>query len=99
MKKDKTILKLIEKLRAKINFTQLEIVDYWEADRCAIGFKKENRLVYISTYNYVENNKSIYDFDFETIDENINENVTVVRIGRNVSEAELINEVKLFLEV
>jgi hypothetical protein len=40
-----------------------------------------------------------YDFDLEIIDENNNEKLNVVRIGRNVSEIELINELNLFLEV
>ena len=103
MQKDKTILNLIEKLKSVTNFTLLEFVDYWDADLCAIGLKKRDRLVYISTYNYVSNNlkndEISYDFDFEIIDESNKENLNVVRRGRNVSEAEFINEVKLFLEV
>lgn len=99
MEKDLTILKLIERLKLIINFTLLEIVDYWDSDLCAIGILKENKLVYISTYNYIENEELMYDFDLEVIDENDKEKFDVIRVGRNVSEAELVSEIKLFLKV
>jgi len=99
MEKDKTILNLIERLKLLINFALLEIVDYWEADLCAIALKKENKLVYISTFNYAENKELNYDFDFELMDINDKEKFKVVRIGRNVSEEELVNEIKHFFEV
>jgi hypothetical protein len=57
MEKDKTIIELIERLKFKVNFALLEIVDNWEVDLCAIGLKKGNKLVYISTFNYVKNNE------------------------------------------
>ncbi len=99
MEKDLTILKLIERLKLIINFTLLEVVDYWEADLCAIGIKKENKVVYISTFNYVENEELMYDFDLEIIDENDIEKFDVINGARNVSEAELVSEIKLFLDV
>jgi hypothetical protein len=70
VEKDSSILKLIERLKLVINFTQLEVIDYWDADLCAIGLKKGNRLVYISTFNYIEKNESGYDFDLEIIHDN-----------------------------
>lgn len=99
MIKDITIVKLIERLKLNINFTLLEIVDYWEADLCAIGLKKGNRLVYISTFNHVENEEANYDFDLEIIDDDNKEKLNVIKERRNVSEAELVDEVKLFLSV
>lgn len=96
MEKDITILKLIERLKLTINFNLVEVVDYWEADLCAIGLIKENKLIYISTFNYLENQELMYDVDLEVIDENNKERINVVRVGRNVSEMELVNEVKLF---
>ena len=70
MEKDKTIIKLLQRLKLTIDFTSLEIVDYWEIDLCAIGIRKGNKLVYISTFNYVEDDEVRYDFDLEIIDEN-----------------------------
>lgn len=99
MEKDITILKLIERLKLIINFSLLKVVDYWKADLCAIGLTKGNKLVYISTFNYAENEELTYDFDLEIIDENDKEKISVVKIGRNVSEDELVNEVQLFLDV
>ena len=99
MEKDITILKFIERLKLIINFTLLEVVDYWEADLCAIGLLRGNKLVYISTFNNVENEESMYDFDLEIIDESDKEKFDVVKVGRNISEAELVCEIKLFLDV
>ncbi len=99
MEKDKTILELIERLKLIINFTLLEIVDYWEADLCAIALKRGNKLVYISTFNYIEKKVLNYDFDLEIIDVNHIEKLNVVRKGRNISEDQLVDEIKLFLEL
>lgn len=99
MEKDITILKFIERLKLIINFNLIEVVDYWEADLCAIGLIKENKLVYISTFDNVENEELMYDFDLEVIDENDKGKFDVIRVGRNISEAELVSEIKLFLNV
>ena len=99
MEKDITILKIIEILKLKINFSIVEIIDYWEADLCAIGLRKGNRLVYISTFNYLENQELNYDFDFEIVDLNNNSRLNIIKVGRNVKEAELIYEIKCFLNV
>jgi hypothetical protein len=99
MEKDESIIELLERLKLIINFSLLEIVDYWEIDLCAIGLRRGNKLVYISTFNYVENDELRYDFDLERIDENNKENLDVVKEGRNVSEVELVNEIKFFLEI
>jgi hypothetical protein len=99
MEKDRTILKFIEKLKLTVNFNLLKVVDYWEADLCAIGLTKEDRLVYISTFNYIENEELMYDFDLEIINENDNGKISVIKVGRNVSEDELVSVIKYFLEV
>lgn len=99
MRKDITILSFIEKLKLVINFTLVDVVDYWEADLCAIGLRRDNRLVYISTFNYVDDNKGNYDFDLEITEGNRLGKLDIVKTGRNVSEAELIDEIKLFLGV
>ncbi|MCB0516078.1 MAG: hypothetical protein KDD49_08445, partial [Bacteroidetes bacterium] len=62
-------------------------------------FNEKNKLIYILTYNYAENEELMYDFDLEIIDKNDNEKFDIIRIGRNVSEVELVNEIKLFLNV
>jgi hypothetical protein len=99
IEKDKTILDLIERLKLIINFKDLEIVNYWDADLCAIGFRKNNKLIYISTYNFVVSKIVKYDFDLELMDKLDKTNFKVIKEGRGVSEPTLINELKKFLEV
>lgn len=99
MEKDITIIGLLDRLKLIIDFSQLQIVDYWEADLCAIGLKDRNRLIYISTFNYLEEKELKYDFDFEILEKGKNQLMKVVKEGRSVSEKELIKEIKLFLSV
>lgn len=96
MKKDITIINLIGKLKDIIDFSLLEIVDYWEADLCAIGIKKENKMIYISTYNYASNSPITYDFDLELTG---SDEINVIKQGRNVSQSLLIDEIKLFFNI
>lgn len=95
IKKDNTILELIERLRSVFDFNLVQIVDYWDSDLCAIGFKKSNKLIYISTFNYV-NIELKYDYDLETIDDANDYNV--VKEGRAVSIEELIKDMQLFFK-
>lgn len=97
MEKDITILNFIERLRFRINFSAIKIVDFWESDLCSIGIMKENKLIYISTFNYVDDEKLMYDFDLEILDKDDNENINVVKEGRNIGEEELMHEIKIFL--
>ncbi len=98
MEKDITIINLIKNLKTQINFDKIEIVDYWNADLCAIGLKNLNRLIYISTLEYQGDNKK-YDYDLELLDEKDGEKIQVVKKGRKVSEPELVDEIKSFLHV
>lgn len=55
--KEDSIITLLEKVIRDIGIDNISIVDYWEADLCAIGIsKKEDKeqLVYISTFNQPE---------------------------------------------
>lgn len=102
--KDKTIVRLLEKLKGSINFDAVEIVDYWDADLCATGLKKGNKLVYISTYNSCLDNqdgvKEIkYDYDFELLNEKDMTELHVTKEARRIDEATLIRDIKQFLKV
>jgi hypothetical protein len=99
MEKDITIIEFIERLKLIINFTLLDVVDYWDADLCAFGLRRGQRLVYISNCNYIDNKELNYDFDLEIIDDDKKEKLNVIKEGRNVSEEELVCEIKMFLEV
>ena len=97
MKKHISIARLLERLKLEIDFDAIDLVDYWEADLCAIGLKKGNRLIYISTFNYLTSKEPGFDVDFEILDGMATENLKAVNTGRNVSEAELINEIRVYL--
>ena len=97
MKKHISITRLLERLKLEIDFDAIDLVDYWEADLCAIGLKKGNRLIYISTFNYLSSKEPWFDVGFEILDGMATENLKAVNTGRNVSEAELINEIRVYL--
>ena len=94
--KDITIEIFRKNLKNTLDTSQVEVIDPWEADTCAIGIKKKNKLIYISTYNYFENEPIRYDFDFEIINEN---KLEVIKERRNITEKELLNEIKFFLDL
>ena len=94
--KDVTIVNFINILRKTFDISQVEVIDLWEADTCAIGIKKKNKMIYISTYNYIENKPIRYDFDFEIINEN---KLEVIKKRRNITEKELLNEIKFFFDL
>ena len=47
--KDITIEKFLKNLKNALDTSQVEVIDLWEADTCAIGIKKKNKMIYIST--------------------------------------------------
>lgn len=49
--KHKSINKILVEINGFLNEHNIDINDFWDGDRCAIGFSKNHRLIYISTYN------------------------------------------------
>jgi hypothetical protein len=96
--KHRTINRLLKELKSQVNFKDLQVTDHWEADTCAIGLQKGNKLIYISTYNGVKHAKEEYDYDLEVVD-NLKDNSTVIKSVRGVSNSQLIHEIKLYLKV
>ena len=94
--KDITIENFLKNLKNTLDTSQVEVIDLWEADTCAIGIKKKNKLIYISTYNYFENKHIRYDFDFEIINKN---KLEVIKERRGVTEKELLDEINIFLDL
>ena len=94
--KDITIENFLKNLKNTLDTSQVEVIDLWEADTCAIGIKKKNKLICISTYNYFENEPIRYDFDFEIINEN---KLEVIKERKGVTEKELLDEINIFLDL
>ena len=92
--KDITIENFLKNLKNALDTSQVEVIDLWEADTCAIGIKRENKMIYISTYNYIENKPIRYDFDFEIINKN---KLEVIKERGGVTERELLDEINIFL--
>ena len=94
--KDITIEKFLKNLKNALDTSQVEVIDLWEADTCAIGIKKDDKLVYISTFNYFQNKIISYDFDLEIINET---KLEVIKERRGVTEKEFLNEINIFLDL
>ncbi|HEY8897256.1 MAG TPA: hypothetical protein VIM79_20675 [Niastella sp.] len=97
MEKHKTLIALLKKLESKSDFSKVEFVDHWDGDLCAIGFKRGSRLVYLSSWNFADGVTKGYDCDFELI--NDSDKLNVLKEARDVSEDELIADIKAFLEI
>ena len=101
--KDKTIKNILKNLKKVSPFDGVEFVDYWDGDRCAVGFKKDNKLVYISTHTFVSEGRKgdvTYDYDFELVDEQDEDDLegNLLKEVRGIDEAMLLKDIKEFLE-
>jgi len=93
--KDESIVAFIDRLALAADLTLVQIVDYWDGDLCAIGFKRENRLVYVSTFNG-ENN--LY-YELELLDDVEIDKFSVLQRGDGVAEDVLISIIKEYLNI
>ena len=95
VEKHKSITDFINRLELAADLTLVQFVDYWDADLCAIGIRRENRLVYISTFN----GEFKYYYELELLDENEIDKYTVLQRGDGVAENVLISVIKEFLNI
>ena len=96
MIKHQTIHDLLAQLERKLAPADFEVVDHWDADLCAIGIQRGNKLVYIANANYIGQQPMKYDFDLELLPPGDNSAYNVVYEGRGVLEAELIDAITEF---
>lgn len=102
--KDETIVNLLRKVRSNPNFDIVEIVDYWDGDLCATGLKKDDRLVYVSTYDFckkspLDGSRVEYDCDFEILNKKDFTTFQVVKEVKTKDEEYLFKEIGSFLNV
>lgn len=96
--KDQTIINIISFIEKEINKSLIDIVDYWDGDLHAIGFRNklyEEKIIYISSYKQPE---GFYYCDFEIWNMERNELEYDIHIGA-VNADELIYYIKLLLEI
>lgn len=99
MKKHFSITSILEELNKKTQFYLVEIVDNWEGDLCAIGLKKDDKLVYISTYSYIDEREMLLDYDFELIQKQKETPLNVQKKVRGSNFQLFIEDLKGFLEI
>jgi hypothetical protein len=97
MIKDKSIKKFVKKLRVLDSGSLLEFVDYWDGDLCAIGFKRNDKLVYVSTCNYLKEKPLRYDVDLEIINPAYIDQINVIQELRGIEDQELFDVIKAFI--
>ena len=95
MEKDKSIIDLISKVKLYSNIDSLSIIDYWDGDLCAIGFTQGNKLVYISTFGFLNEIIPKYYYEFEILTEKI-EIFSVVKTADGVTLNELLEDMRSF---
>jgi len=78
---------------------QDELIDFWDADSFAVGLKKDQKLVYISSWDY--RNKKLeemqYYAEFELIDDHTFESLGSIKELKDLDPEKLIKEMKDFL--
>ena len=94
----RTIYNDIEKLAGQAYF---EEPDFWEGDLCAIGLHKNNKLVYISTYNFIEyfDTDPKFFVEFEFIDPFSYKTGKIVKTFDEITREALLEETAAFFEL
>ena len=80
-----------------VNFFTL--VDFWDSDNFAFGFKIRNKLIFVSTWDFRDNKTSeikCYS-EFELINEESFETEFNSKQLKEISIDELINQIRIFV--
>jgi hypothetical protein len=86
--KDQTIVDLLS--RTNLQGRDWEVVDYWEADLCAIGIRSRfdlGRLVYVSTFR---KSPGLFDYECEGPDQE-GAPFSAIKSGRDVGFGDLLD--------
>jgi hypothetical protein len=78
--KHPTLVEVMQKLSDVLDFSNVTEVDYWDADRCATGLLKDDRLIYISTWKYHDALLVKYFCEIEHVDQ---DGVTIAVLHRS----------------
>ncbi|WP_339787163.1 MAG: hypothetical protein ACMVP2_05485 [Imperialibacter sp.] len=90
LRKDRSIIQLIDHLEKRFGLGEFTINDFWEADLCAIGISDPQKevLIYISTYGKREGQYfiSIENIDDPTISTSKTEDVEIRDLEIKIAE-------------
>lgn len=86
MKKDPTIINMLYKLKHEVLFNEVHLANYWDGDYCAIGFELESKLMYVNTFNYLNEIDEKYDYDLEITE---NKKSKTIKAERGVNYQQL----------
>lgn len=97
MDKARPIVALLHSLDTNLGKDYFEDVDYWEADWCAIGLKREDKLIYISIdHKEVHAHPPLYYIEFEIVDKTTGDNIKTVKSLKDIPLENVLNEVQAF---
>ncbi len=96
--KEESILTIYNAIIHELGIDYFEKIDYWDGDNCAIGFKREEKIIYISTWNFRNLDATLmrYYAEFEIIDVISLETLETKKILNAATKDELVAEVVLF---
>ncbi len=97
--KDKSIKVIWSFISEKFGVNFFSIVDFWDADNYAFGFKRNGKLIYISTWDFRDyQGNGIKCFsEFELIDEKSYETKETIKRMNGILLDNLLNEIKNFI--
>jgi hypothetical protein len=73
--------------------------DFWDGDNCAIGLIKNGKLIYISSWDFIDHLENDFRFyaEFELIDSVSLETIKVEKVLNNITKEELMMNIKDFV--
>ncbi|HEY1056812.1 MAG TPA: hypothetical protein VGE24_16820 [Emticicia sp.] len=99
IEKHHTIINLTNRLKVLFDFSTVEFVNYWDADLCTIGLRQNEQLIYINTFNYIEEAIPRFDYVLEKLGEPISEELNIIKECSGIIESELIFELTQILKL
>jgi len=99
--KHEAIVNIVHLISATFGKDFFNLPGFWEADNYAIGLKKQNKLIYISNWDYRDRppGDMWYSAEFELVDEHTAETLSIERVIDGLNQDGLIKEIKEFLEI
>ena len=95
--KDKTIKDIWQEVQTVFGKDYFSIVDFWESDNFALGFKRDDKLVYVSTWHFRDSDGLNCFAEFELIDAQTDETRETFKTIEKITTSNLVDEIKSFI--